>query len=419
MNSFILHGTIIHSPADGGLSISENSYLVCENGLSAGIFAQIPDSCKSLPVIGDGSALVIPGMTDLHLHAPQFPNLGLGMDMELLNWLETFTFPTEASFADPAFAQSAYGSFTAELSKSATTRAAIFATLHSDATLTLMRLLENSGLITLVGKVNMDRNSPDILIEESAGTSLRETELWLDSCRFERTRPIITPRFVPSCTPELMDGLGKLAAERDLPIQSHLSENLSEIDWVKSLHPDCDGYGAVYVKYGLMTAKTIMAHCVFLTDDEVDIMSKTGSYIAHCPTSNINIRSGIANVSKYLRAGVKVGLGTDIAAGHTLDMFDVMRYAMGGSKLSWRHLDEENPYLTATEVFRLATFGGGSFFGKAGCFDEGYELDALIIDDSRLNSFRRLSGSERFERMLYLSNSGDITAKYVKGRKIF
>lgn len=419
MNSFILLGNIIYSPAAGGLSISEDSYLVCENGACAGIFSQIPEQYKGLPVADHSGKLIIPGMTDLHLHAPQYPNLGLGMDMELLDWLDTFTFPIETRFSDINFAAAAYGRFMSELRKSASTRAAIFGTIHTEATLLLMELMEKSGLRGYVGRVNMDRNSPEALCETGWEAGLSDTKKWLDACKgFYRVKPILTPRFVPSCTGELMRSLGSLAAERNLPIQSHLSENTSEISWVASLHPDCPSYASVYQKYGLMTPETIMAHCIYLTEDEIDIMSTSEAYIAHCPISNTNLSSGIAPIRRYIEAGLNIGLGSDISGGHSLDLFDVMREALDASKLYRQLVSDRAPALKTHEVFRLATLGGGSFFGEVGSFEPSYEFDALVIDDSRLFSGRDISAYERFERMIYLCDSRDICEKYVAGKQI-
>ena len=156
MDSFILRGNIIHSPASGGMSFNEQSYLICLDGICAGVFSEIPDEFRALPLTDYGGKLIIPGLVDLHLHAPQHPNLGLGMDLELLDWLNGFTFPTEAKFADLSFAADAYGHFTRELMSGATTRASVFGTIHIEATLLLMELLEVTGLHCNVGKVNMD-----------------------------------------------------------------------------------------------------------------------------------------------------------------------------------------------------------------------------------------------------------------------
>lgn len=203
----------------------------------AGVFAQLPEQYKDLPVEDHSGKLILPGLVDLHVHASQYAYRGLGMDMELLQWLEANAFPEESKFADLEYAEKAYGIFTRQLLHSATTRACIFATIHRPATLKLMELLEKAGLCCYVGKVNMDRNSPDIL-RETCEESLSETRQWLlDSAAFTKSKPMLTPRFTPSCTDELMAGLGELQKEFGVPMQSHLSENLSEIKWVSELCP--------------------------------------------------------------------------------------------------------------------------------------------------------------------------------------
>ena len=226
-------------------------------------------------------------MTDLHVHAPQYSFRGLGMDLELLDWLNVNTFPEEAKYSNIEYAKKAYSIFVEDLKKEATTRACIFATINNESTLLLMEMLEKSNLCTYVGKVNMDRNSSEDLCEESAEISLEETDKWIADAlkRFKNTKPILTPRFVPSCSDELMKGLGILQKKYKLPVQSHLSENLSEISWVKKLNPKSNCYGDAYDMFGLFggSGKTVMAHCVYSTEEEIELMKKNKVFIAHCP----------------------------------------------------------------------------------------------------------------------------------------
>ena len=240
MGSFVLHGNIIDSESPERLRVAADSYLVCEEGRCTGVFSALPERFFGLPLTDFGDRLILPGMTDLHLHAPQFAFRGLGMDLELLDWLNAHTFPEEAKYADLSYAALAYGQFVDCLRRSATTRAVVFGTVHPAATTLLMELLEASGLVSYVGKVNMDRDCPKALREADAAASLAATEQWLDGARFAHTKPILTPRFVPSCSDALLQGLGELAARRGLPVQSHLSENLGEIALVQSLCPQTD-----------------------------------------------------------------------------------------------------------------------------------------------------------------------------------
>ncbi len=423
-HSFILKGNLCYSETKDRLSVTEQGYLVCCEGISRGVFLVIPDKYQNLPVKDYGDRLIIPGMTDLHIHAPQYPFRGIGMDLELLDWLNTHTFPEESRYADPEYAEKAYRIFVEDLRKSASTRAVIFGTIHLPATEFLMKELDASGLVTYVGKVNMDQNCTDDLRETDAHVSLESTAAWLreTSGKYPNAHPILTPRFAPTCSGPLLEGLGKLQKEYGLPVQSHLSENLSEIAWVQELFPWSSCYGNVYEHYGLFggDVKTVMAHCVHSSDQEVELMKKNGVYVAHCPQSNINLSSGIAPIRRYLEAGIPTGLGTDIAGGANMSMFRCMADAIGVSKLYWRLADQNRKPLTMEEAFFLATKGGGSFFGKTGSFEEGYEVDALVLDDTGIRTTKELSTKERLERYIYLAEEGGrLVGKYAAGKELF
>ncbi|MEY8352433.1 amidohydrolase family protein [Lachnospiraceae bacterium 54-53] len=421
--NFVLKGNICYSEDVRRLLTVEQGYLVCRSGKSAGVFKELPEEYGDYPLEDRGDVLIIPGLTDLHIHAPQFSFRGLGMDRELLDWLNTNTFPEEGKYADLEYAGKAYQIFADAMKKSATTRACIFATIHRPATELLMELMDKTGLKTMIGKVNMDRNSPEYLCEAGGEQAERDTVRWLEDTgsKFENVKPILTPRFVPSCSDDLMERLGRLQKKYGLPVQSHLSENQGEIDWVSKLCPDCGCYGEAYDRFGLFggEAKTIMAHCVFSSEPEVRLMKERGVYIAHCPQSNTNLASGIAPVRAYLDRGLPVGLGTDVAGGSGESIFRAMTDAIQVSKLKWRLQDENLKPLTVEEAFYLGTMGGGSFFGKAGSFLKGYEFDALILDDSGLPHPQPLTLRERLERFIYLSDDRHITGKYVEGRRIF
>ncbi len=399
----------------------ENSFLVCEDGKVAGVFKKLPEKYAGLKLYDYTGRIVIPGMSDLHVHAPQYAYRGLGMDLELLEWLDTITFPQEARYEDEEFAKKAYTVFADDLKRSATTRASIFATIHVPATITLMDLLEERGLVAYVGKVNMDRNSADCLTETTEG-SAEATREWIEAvrARYENVSPIITPRFIPSCTDVLMEQLSAIIAQYDLPVQSHLSENYGEIEWVKELCPWSKGYPDAYDRFGMLggDTKTVMAHCVHLTEEEMKLMSDRGVYVAHSPQSNENLRSGVAPISRMLDLGMKVGLATDVAGGSSISMFRAVTDAIQCSKLRWRLFDDTCPALSMDEAFFLATKGGGEFFGKVGSFEEGYEFDAVVLDDSSQRSVLDLNLRQRLERAMYLLDGRDIEAKFIKGRKV-
>ena len=423
--SFAIKGNICHTPGEGGLEIRENAWVVCAGGACRGVFDELPERWRGVEIIDCSGKLVIPGMTDLHIHAPQYAYRGTGMDYELLDWLDRVAFPEEIRYADADYAAQAYRIFAEKMRKSATTRAVIFGTVHTEGSLILMDQMEKSGIVSYVGRVNMDRDAPPDLTEKDIMTAEKETRRFITESAgrgYRRTKPIITPRFVPSCSRGMMEMLGRLRREYGLPVQSHLSENPLEVKLVGELEPDADFYGDVYDRCGLFGGdgvRTVMAHCVWSVPEEVQRIRDNGVWIAHCPSSNMNIKSGIAPVRRYLEQGIRIGLGSDVAGGTLESMFRAVTDAIQMSKMYWRHVDQEARPLTFPESFRLATKGGGSFFGKAGSFEEGYEFDAVVLDDSMEASAHPLSVRDRLERAFYLGlDRNGIIMKFVDSERI-
>ena len=424
MKNTVIKGDLCFSRSMDELTIIENGYLAIENGVcvDVGIYDALPSRFAAWELADYTGKLVVPGMTDLHVHAPQFSFRGLGMDMELLEWLNTYTFPEESKYRDLDYAAKAYGNFVNHLLHSTTTRACVFATVHVPATLLLMRLLEDSGLHAYVGKVNMNRSSPAYLQEVSTNQSIRDTERWLHQSMgaFHHIKPILTPRFIPSCTDDLMYALRDVREKYNLPVQSHLSENFSEIAWVQELCPRSKFYGDAYDQFGMFGGgyPCIMAHCVHSNEAEQELIKKNGVFIAHSPESNINLSSGVAPVNKFLDNGLHVGLASDVAGGSHESLLRAMMHAIQASKLRWRLLDQSVPALSFERAFYLATMGGGEFFGRVGTFQPGYEADAVVIDDASLDHPQKLSVRARMERAVYLADDRNIAAKYVAGEKI-
>ncbi len=417
-NIEILKGNIVYTKSSEAFNIVENGYIVVKENCVEGVYDKLPVEYEGIIIKDYSNKLIIPGFVDLHTHAPQFAIKGIGYDKELIPWLGTYTFPEEAKFKDKVYAEKIYKEFVNELYNQGTTRAVIFGTIHKESTEILMDLLESKGISSYVGKVNMDRNCPDSLKEDS-DDSIKKTIQWIENCseKYKFVKPIVTPRFVPSCTGYLMEELGKIADKYNLPVQSHLSENPSEIKWVKELHTDCKNYGDVYNKFNLFgQTKTVMAHCVHLTEEEIATIKRNEVVIAHCPTSNVNLSSGISPISKLLKQNIKIGLGSDISGGETLNMLAVMASAIKMSKLRYVCFKEEEKPLTIQEAFYLATKGGGRFFGKVGSFEEGYEFDALVIDDENLWKVSKGSIEERIERLIYFGNEKNIINKYLSGK---
>ena len=295
----------------------------------------------------------------------------------------------------------------------------MFSSLHTDATLILMEELEKAGVTGYVGKVNMDRNGSSDL-QETTEQSKRETLRWLDECaRFTAVKPILTPRFTPSCTDELMRWLGSLARERGLYVQSHLSENKGEIAWVKELCPDCTQYWESYDRAGLWKDHTVMAHCVHSDAREREAMREHGVVTAHCAGSNINICSGVAPVRTLLREGNLVTLGSDIAGGALLAMNKVITMSIRASKFRHMQTDGRDEFLTVEEGYYLGSSAGHEYFGAHGGFVPGDKLHAIVVDDADFTEAARpLSLRERFERAIYMMHRHNIVSVWSAGKNV-
>lgn len=417
----LIKGSFIYSIDKDNIEIKENQYLLIRDGKSEEFYKEIPSRLKNIQIEDYGDNIIIPGLIDLHIHAPQYAFRGMGMDMQLLDWLNTYAFKEEGKYRDLEYAKKQYSKFVSDVKNSATTRLSIFATLHKDATIMLMDMLEEAGIKAYVGKVNMDRNSPEFLTEDTL-KSKEDTIEWLEDTkdRYKNIKPILTPRFIPSCTDNLMEEIKQINNIYNIPVQSHLSENKSEIEWVAELHPDTKNYAEAYDKYNLFgkNNKTIMAHCVHCPDDELELIKQNNVVVAHCPQSNANLTSGIAPIKNMLSMGINVGLGSDIAAGSSLSIFRAMSDAVQVSKLRESLTGQKNQTLTLTEVFYLGTKGGGKFFGDVGSFEKGYEFDAVVLNDKSFGDNSNFTLKERLERIIYLSDDRNIVAKYVAGNKI-
>ena len=418
----IYRANIIYTPTPEQLRIIPHGYIaVLNSGLIEGVYEQLPEQMRWRQVIDYGDRLLIPAFNDLHVHAPQYRNLGLALDLELLPWLNTYTFPEETKFADPDYATHIYRRFVHELWMQGTMRSSVFATIHPESTRRLADIFVQAGMGAYIGLVGMNRNSPETLRNDVDGLidGLKMLQSHLDKRGNNGlVRPIVTPRFVPSCSEEMLTALGRYAIETGTPVQSHLSENRSEIDWVKELEPDSTCYGDAYNQYGLFgQTPTLMAHCCYTDGEEMELMRRNQVYVVHCPMSNSNLSSGMAPIRKFLDAGIPVALGTDVSAGHNMSMLRVMQYAIQVSKLHYAQTHGEMQFLSLSEAFYLATKAGGSFFGKVGSFEPGYEFDALVVDDSYLN-YDNYTLKQRLERYIYLGDDRDIRRRFCRGKEL-
>lgn len=414
-NLLIVKGHFLYTKTAEKFEVHKDMFLVSIDGIVEGIYPTVPDRFKGAQVQDYGDRLIIPGFVDLHLHASQFLQCGVGMTKQLLDWLNDYTFDLEREFQNLEFARKAYSCFADKMVACGTLRSCIFASSSTAGTEVLFDVLKEKGIGAYVGKVNMDQNGPDF-ITETTEKSLEGTKYLINKFKDEPlVKPIITPRFAPSCSTELLRGLGKLALEYQLPVQSHLSENIDEVKWVQSLFESAKNYSDIYLTNNLYgQTKTLMAHAIYLDDDEKKLALKMDPFLVHCPDSNINVRSGIMPVREYLNMGLKIGLGSDIAGGHKMGLNEAMVRAIQLSKLVALN-DEELQPLTIAEVFYMATKGGGSFFGKTGSFEKGFLFDALVIEDDNMIA-EMYSLEDRLEKFIYTGDDRNIIARYVEGK---
>ena len=417
----VYKGNILFTPEINNFTIISAGYIVEKDGKIAYVGSNLPDEYQKESIQDFGDSLIIPGFNDIHVHAPQLCNSGVGFSMELLSWLSTYTFPAEVNFEDITFAKKEYVRFINELLKNGTTRACVFATRHYEATKLLIDLIAKSNMGAHVGKVNMDRNSIAEL-QETAADSIRETEniiQWMNE-KYKNNPNIsyiLTPRYVPCTSKELMDGLAELQEKYNLQVQSHLDENRSEVEWVENLHPECRNYADVYNTYGLMPkSKTIMAHCIYMTPEERKLLKEKQVMIAHCAMSNADLSSGIMPLRQYLNEGLSVAIASDMGGAHTVDMKQHIVETIKTSKLYWINHPDEQP-ISFAEAFYLATKSGGKCFGKVGSFEEEYEFDALVIDDSKIQTGMKHSLIERLERFIYTGSNECIVKRFISGKE--
>ena len=421
----IYRAHILYTKEKNRFEVLENGYVAVDaDGHVTGVATDLASlDSKDAEVVDFGDRLLIPAMIDLHVHAPQYRNQGIAMDLELLPWLQNYTFPEEMKYADLAYAERMYRRFVRDLWRFGTMRASVFATIHTDSTRLLMQLFQEAGMGALVGKVAMNRNCPEGL-SESVEEMVRGFEMIVkeQGARGKEqeealVRPVVTPRFVPSCTPEMLRACGELAAKYQLPVQSHLSENKDEIAMVQELEKESTCYGDAYDRYGLFgQTPTVMAHCVWTAGEELELIKRRGVMVAHCPTSNLNIASGLAPIRTFLDEGISVGLGSDISGGHDLSIFRMMVYAIQVSKMYYQQ-NHDHKFLSLSEAFWIATKSAGRFFGRVGSFEPGYEFDALVIDDSDLNH-DNYSLLHRLERYIYLGDDRQIEHRFCCGKEI-
>jgi len=428
-------GSYVHSESkESPFVISSNGVIGVEKGQI--VFIDVEDnldklkekysfSSDSIYILGRGEFLM-PGLVDTHIHAPQYPNAGLALNLGLLDWLERYTFPMESKFQDPSFARSCYKKVVQRTLHNGTTTASYFATIHKNATEILGDICDLYGQRALIGKVCMDCHSPSTYIETTQ-ESLKSTEEFVVNMLKKKSnlvKPVITPRFALTCSEELLKGLSDISKKYNVFIQTHLCESEPEIARALELFPSCSKYTEVYEKTGIASNKSIMAHCVHMTDEEIQVLVKNSTSVAHCPTSNMCLLSGLCPIRRMMDAGVKVGLGTDVSGGYSASILEAMRHAILTSKCI-KMQDPSYEALTYKDVFYLATLGGAEALGMEDCignFQVGKSFDALHIDlastGSPMHLFPGEGLNDMVQKFIMLGDDRNICQVFVDGRKV-
>ena len=302
----IFHGNIVTSRSWEELAVFRNAYLTVDNGIVEGVYQELPEKFGTVPLTELGSSVLIPAFSDLHVHAPQFSMRGLGMDLLLADWLETHTFPQEARFSSMAYAVPVYEAFVDALIACGTFHACVYGTIHRGATGWLLERMEALGLRAFVGKVNMDLNSPKDLLEPTE-ESLSETEAFLEAyCGNAFARPILTPRFAPTCSFELLRGLGRLGAKYGVGMQTHIVESRWEAMESVRLNPHCGSDTGIYEKAGLLDNGPVLAgHFIFPTDEDIRILRRCGGIAVQCPDATVNVTAGIMKTAFLQDQGIQ------------------------------------------------------------------------------------------------------------------
>ena len=313
----IYHGDILFTPSADRLEIHENSYIIVEEGVVSQICEKIPEQYQGAEVADYGDKLIIPAFSDLHVHGAQYVQRGIGMGCLLSDWLNHYTFPQESRFQNMEYAKNCYDAFVDDMLRHGTFHANVFATIHREATNYLFDKMEEKGMYGYVGKVNMDCNSPEFLTETTED-SLKETEKYLAEHEgSKKVKTILAPRFAPTCSKPLIDGLGKLAAKYHCGVHTHLVESLWEAQEALNLFPGYSSDAEIYERAGLMDhGPSIFAHVIFPTEEDKRILKKHGSFSVHCPDATVNIIAGIMPLQHMEAEGLKIAMGTDIAGGH-------------------------------------------------------------------------------------------------------
>ena len=433
-------GTWFHAPQEGAIEVLEDTVIVIDaSGVIEAVLApDHPAYDRAVMTAVDATErFMLPGFVDLHVHAPQYPQLGQALDEPLEVWLGKYTFPLEARYADLDFARPRYDALVGDLLANGTTTALYFATADLEPTKLLADLAMAHGQRALIGKVVMDHHSnPPFYRDSSATAAIADTRSFIDYVRAHpgnadgRVLPVITPRFIPSCTDEALRGLGALARECQCHVQTHCSES----DWAHGYALERFGETdtTALERFGLLGRQTVLAHSNFITDADMGTIARAGSAIAHCPVSNAYFANAVFPLRRALDKGLHAGLGTDISGGPIASIFDAARATVQVSRMLETGVDSALPQaergmpgsaVTMATAFHLATAGGGIALDlPIGRFAPGYRFDAIAIDPATPDGGIRLFGETAplaiLEKILYTASRANIAEVWVDGRSV-
>ena len=447
-NKKVIKASFFHSPEYGCIEFLKQALVfVSSDGIISKVIRQddedylelLDKHSKDNHFFDFKDKILLPGFIDLHIHAPQWPQAGLALDDELSYWLNNFTFPLESKYQDLDYAREVYSDLVKTLLANGTTSAMYFGTIHNEATLELAKICASYGQRGFVGKVVMDDKTmnPDFYRDNSTKEAIENTEKFIIDVQtlakdvFQGVYPVITPRFVPSCTDNALLELGKLAKKYNCYIQSHCSES----DWEHNFVIDRFGKrdSEVLDQFGLLTDKSIMAHGNFIDSDDADIFKKKKSSVCHCPISNSYFANAVFPVNQLKKQGLNICLGTDISGGFSPSLYDNIKHSVMASrmlndgvdnKLSADNRGTNNARVSVFEAFYLATTGGGEALKlPLGIFKEGYICDFQVIDiNSPNNKLPNFLDNEEdkhlLQKILYLSTSENIREVWVQGKQI-
>ena len=430
-----IRGTILQTPsADTFEVLTDQIVTIDDEGIIASIVDGASQATDADTDLGAGLVL-LPGLIDTHIHAPQWPQLGTGLDLPLEQWLFNYTFPLESRFEDLGFAETVWSHMVPALLREGTTTAVYYGSIHESATTALAEACVRHGQRAFVGRVAMDHpeGTPDWYRDQSATDAVSASQRSIEAIRAlpgaaGLVEPIVTPRFIPACTDAALSGLGELAEATNTRIQTHCSES----DWEHGHVLDRCGRTDAHAldRFGLIADHTVLAHATHLTSDDRSLLARMGAGVAHCPLSNSYFSSAVFSTRIALEAGVRVGLGTDIAGGPESSVLAQCQHAVTSSQMLETGVDATrstdrgvtDSRIDAITAFYLATGGGADLLGiNAGLLAPGRIFDAIAVDVGEGSRVRRWDGDDwvqTFEKVVRGATAGEIRHVWVGGRAI-